>query len=234
MMKKLASLFIAAVLLLVYMLPVTAQGAAATVYADSVTIEAGQQLTVTVKITGNPGLMGYAITLRYDSAVLTPLSAAKGTAFPGMFNDSIGTSPAGSFRVVWTGTDDVTANATLFTATFKAAAGAAPGRMTIALSYSQADTFNSSWQDVALNMNDIAVTVTGHSFGEWIVDQAATTSAEGQRHRVCTTCGYTQTETIPKLAGNGYQQMIDLIKNRILPFIAMILSLLRQWNGTKG
>ena len=38
-----------------------------------------------------------------------------------------------------------------------------------------------------------------HTFGDWVVDKQATTTAEGSRHQACTLCGYTKSEPIPKL-----------------------------------
>ena len=39
-----------------------------------------------------------------------------------------------------------------------------------------------------------------HTPGDWVVDQAATATAPGSRHKECTACGYTtQTETIPPI-----------------------------------
>ena len=44
-----------------------------------------------------------------------------------------------------------------------------------------------------------------HNPGGWIVDQAATSSTAGRRHRECTACGYwTQTETIPPVHSHSY------------------------------
>ena len=37
-----------------------------------------------------------------------------------------------------------------------------------------------------------------HSYGEWVVDTEAVAGQAGSRHRVCTTCGYTETENIPE------------------------------------
>ena len=43
-----------------------------------------------------------------------------------------------------------------------------------------------------------------HTPGDWIVDQAATSSEAGSKHRECTACGYTmQTETIPATGGGS-------------------------------
>ena len=43
------------------------------------------------------------------------------------------------------------------------------------------------------------VPATGHSFGEWTVTKAATTTAEGLKERKCSKCGAVETEVIPKL-----------------------------------
>jgi hypothetical protein len=43
-----------------------------------------------------------------------------------------------------------------------------------------------------------------HTPGDWIVDQAATSSTAGSRHKECTVCGYTtQTEAIPATGGGS-------------------------------
>jgi len=47
-----------------------------------------------------------------------------------------------------------------------------------------------------------------HSFGEWSVVTAATKTTTGSKERVCTVCGYKQTETIPEISsapGSGNQ-----------------------------
>ncbi|MCI9332761.1 MAG: leucine-rich repeat protein [Oscillibacter sp.] len=41
-----------------------------------------------------------------------------------------------------------------------------------------------------------------HSYGDWVIDQNATASQSGSKHRTCTVCGYTQTERIPA-TGSG-------------------------------
>ncbi len=40
-----------------------------------------------------------------------------------------------------------------------------------------------------------------HSYGEWIIDKAATSTSEGEKHRVCNICQNIETATIPKLDG---------------------------------
>jgi hypothetical protein len=43
------------------------------------------------------------------------------------------------------------------------------------------------------------VPATGHAWGEWIVDREATEEEDGAKHRVCGTCGETETGVIPSL-----------------------------------
>lgn len=47
----------------------------------------------------------------------------------------------------------------------------------------------------------------GHSYGNWIVDKAATTTEEGEEHRVCGTCGDIQTRKIPSIV-HSYDSVV--------------------------
>ena len=38
-----------------------------------------------------------------------------------------------------------------------------------------------------------------HTYGDWVIDKAATEEAAGSKHRNCTVCGHTETENIAKL-----------------------------------
>ena len=38
-----------------------------------------------------------------------------------------------------------------------------------------------------------------HTWGDWVIDQDATTEAAGSKHRTCRVCDYTETAEIPKL-----------------------------------
>lgn len=44
------------------------------------------------------------------------------------------------------------------------------------------------------------IPATGHSWGEWVVTKAATTTSEGSRERICSACKKKETEIIPILA----------------------------------
>lgn len=49
-----------------------------------------------------------------------------------------------------------------------------------------------------------------HEFGDWIVISEPTTYSTGTKTRTCTVCGYTETETIPKVEPDTSKQMLHL------------------------
>ena len=56
----------------------------------------------------------------------------------------------------------------------------------------------------AADCNEHQFNKSAHTPGDWIVDQAATSSTAGSRRKECTACGYTmQTETIPATGGGS-------------------------------
>ena len=67
--------------------------------------------------------------------------------------------------------------------------------------YATAWTYDTAQHWKECTANDGAKTdEAAHTSGDWIVDQAATATTAGSRHKECTVCGYeTETETIPVL-----------------------------------
>ncbi len=54
---------------------------------------------------------------------------------------------------------------------------------------------------------------TPHTYGEWIIKTAATTTSEGTKSRVCTVCGFEQKETIPKVPANHVHEWASVWSN---------------------
>lgn len=69
------------------------------------------------------------------------------------------------------------------------------------ITYQCTDGENATCNHSATNPGTKTVTTasaTGnHTWGDWVIDQAATTEAAGSKHRTCTVCSYTEEETIP-------------------------------------
>ena len=149
-MKKIICTILSLALLSVSLVCDFAQDTENHVFAENVNTIPGEYVTVPVCIENNTGFMGFSITVTYPQEDLTPVSVEKGSALSGMFNDSISTATDNSFRVVYTGVSDITADGCLFYITFKVADNAADRVNWIELSYSQADTFKEGWEDVEL------------------------------------------------------------------------------------
>lgn len=158
-MKKSLAIFLSVLVLLTVVCNAFASDTVNRVYADAVTVEAGESVTIPVKIENNSGFMGFAVIVTYDESVFTPVSASKGSLISGLFNDSIETATDNSFKVVYSGTGNVTSDGVLFNLEFDVSKNAS-GKREIGLTYSQPDTFNESWDKVELNCEAIEAVVT--------------------------------------------------------------------------
>lgn len=126
------------------------------IYAEKVNAAEGEEIDIPVKITGNSGFMGFGFFVDYDPEVLTPVSAAKFDTLPGMFDDSIATSSVGSFKVIYTGTENYTEDGELFELSFLVKESAAD-QTAIRLTYIQDDTFDESFHDVVMTTESITI-----------------------------------------------------------------------------
>ena len=120
----------------------------ASVYGDSVSCDAGEVISIPVYIKDNPGVMGFRITIDYPSQVFESPKVTKGKV-----------TLNGSFDVLWSNTENVKTDGTLFTVELKVKDNAATNKYSVGISYDQADTFNEKWQDVKLSCTDVEVTV---------------------------------------------------------------------------
>lgn len=157
--KKLAVILLSLVLALSAVYNTFAASVPNRVYADSISVESGERVTIPVKIENNGGFMGFSIIVTYDAEIFTPVSVSKGEILAGMFNDSIDTATDNSFKVVFTGTGNVTGDGVIFNIVFDVS-DEASGKYDISLSYSQQDTFNEKWDNVVLNCEKIETIVT--------------------------------------------------------------------------
>lgn len=125
------------------------------IYGEKVSAKVGETITVPVKIKNNHGIMGYKITLSYDSDILNPLSVTSGESFNGNFADNAGMAED-RFDIIWNGNTNVVTDGEIFFVEFETLK---QGDTIVSLSYNQGDTFNEAWEDVILNCQDISVTV---------------------------------------------------------------------------
>ena len=112
-------------------------------------------IRVPVCIAANPGLMGLKLRITYDTSLLKPDSVLRSSLFSdGMF--SYNTDEEGALLLVWSGTEDMREDGELFLLDFSLLRDMEQDTV-IGLSYSQADTFNSAWEDVGLYCEEITV-----------------------------------------------------------------------------
>ena len=84
----------------------------AIVTGETLTTTAGKDIEYRVSISGNPGLVGYRLKIRYDTSVLSFVSCSQGD-FTNLGTTVCGETEGGC-NVLWYHTADVTADGTLF------------------------------------------------------------------------------------------------------------------------
>lgn len=162
-MKKLLSVLLSILLVL----PLTVTGFASEsvinrVYADMVDAVAGEEISIPIKISGNTGFMGFMIFVSADRSIFKPVTVQKGDMLNGAFENSIGVSSGDTFRVIYSGTENITEDGTLFTIKL-AVDKSAVGEKDISLSYSTGDTFDENYRDVVFNCESIKVNIVESS-----------------------------------------------------------------------
>lgn len=185
-MKKITATFFSILIFVLVICNALAYNVTNRIYADTITAESGESVTIPIKIQNNKCFMGFAVIVTYDENVFTPVSVSKGSMLSGMFNDSIATSTNNSFKVVYTGTGNITADGTMFNVVFDVAEGVS-GKYEILLSYSQQDTFNENWDNVVFACEDIDVILTEN--GTTATTEATTiitTEATTQKQEITT------------------------------------------------
>ena len=101
--------------------------------------------------------------MQLPTPALIPKVTSGNVTAKGMLNDSILNSSAESFDVVWTGTENVEGAGVLFTVSVDVMQNAELKDYKIALSFSQADTFNEKYEDVFLDCKEITLTIGSES-----------------------------------------------------------------------
>lgn len=154
-MKKFITIMLIA--LLIFQCNVVALAAnTATVSADKVSLSEEEPTLIPVKIKNNNGIMGFKITIEYPIDKLDIKSVSRGEiTAKGNFNTNFGIND-GKFDVLWNNTDDVSGDGTLFVLSAQATTEISKDTA-ITLSFSQPDTFNVKYEDVALDCQDIVI-----------------------------------------------------------------------------
>lgn len=192
-MKKITA-FIMVVLMCVSMFGMTVSAAGnPTITVSTETAAKGEEVTVTVSISNNPGIAMLELPISYDTTRLEKVEFTA-TGLPGGYVNTTG---------VWIGTSDSTYNGTILTLKFKVLDNAPAGDAAVNVSVRSAANWNEENVNFAVVNGKVTVTVPAHehTYGDWTVTKEATCTEDGEKVHTCTVadCGYTETVVITKL-----------------------------------
>lgn len=129
----------------------------AIVEGEKISLGYGEEAIVPINIDNNSGIMGFKIMLDYDPDLLSVKNVSAGVITEeGNFVHNAGLK-AGHVDIIWNGISNVTGAGTLFSVYVKAI-GVIKENAEIKISYSQSDTFNEEYKDVAFDCKNIVIT----------------------------------------------------------------------------
>ncbi len=154
-MKK----FITIILLLLLILQCNIVALAAdkvTVSADKICLSQDEPTLIPIKIENNSGIMGFKMTVEYPVDKLDIKSVSRGEiTAKGNFNTNLGIND-GRFDVLWNNVEEIKTDGTLFLISAQAKTEIKKDTE-IKLSFSQPDTFNEKYEDVAFDCKNIVI-----------------------------------------------------------------------------
>lgn len=160
-MKKLLALVLS-LLCICSLAQFTASAESGTITVPAVTAKAGDTVTMTLSLSGNPGIVAMRFLLDYDATALTLTEVKNGTVFSedaATFCDDYTEKP---FTMLWLKADDTvncTKNGTLATLTFKVKSGAKNGTYPVTLALDDESIFDKRMQDVPFTVKNGSVTI---------------------------------------------------------------------------
>lgn len=127
-----------------------------TVSADKISLSQEEPVLIPIKIENNSGIMGFKMTVEYPVDKLDIKSVSRGEiTAKGNFNTNLGIND-GRFDVLWNNVDEIKTDGTLFLISAQAKTEIKKDTE-IKLSFSQPDTFNEKYEDVAFDCKNIVI-----------------------------------------------------------------------------
>lgn len=151
---------IMAVLLVIFMLlpsiPVFAVSGSS-VSVGTASGQPGDQVSVTVSVSGNPGIAYLKLRIGYDASQLTLTGVTNSGLLSGTFTTSK-TTDINPYVLQWMGAENATGNGVAATLTFQIASNASAGDKAISVTVDEC--YNESFDDVTLSPSDGKVTIS--------------------------------------------------------------------------
>ena len=192
MKRRVIALFLA-VMMLASMMAVTAYAEGTPTFRVSDAGEAarGAEVSITVSMENNPGIMGFSLSVSYDETrlSLTSLTCA---------DELTGNKQVNGARVTWVGNSDVSYNGVFLTANFTVLDDAPLGDAAVSISYQPGDIGNFNEEEINFDVVAGGVTVIcNHAWDEGVVTTEPTCTEDGVKTYTCSLCGETRTEPVP-------------------------------------
>ncbi|MBR3968760.1 MAG: hypothetical protein IKJ93_04150 [Clostridia bacterium] len=206
--KILASLFLC-IILCACMCTTVLAAPTPNVKISNASAMAGQEVTIGVSITGNPGIMAMTFSITYDKSQFEFIDFTKGFVSTPVYKNH---SDKGYVAFSISETSDKTTSGNIISIKFKIKDNAKPGKYTIALGNPNYEKyganidncFSNSKQDLIVpKITTGSITVEsecdriGHNFGGWTVTDKPSCTKEGLKTRTCARCGSIEEVTLP-------------------------------------
>lgn len=199
-MKKILAILLSVLMLLFVIVPVTAQEekqATLTIGSDFAAV--GDEATITVELSNNPGMAGMVLAPNYNTQALELVGYENGGVFT--------TLPNVGRNFVWAVGADTSKNGTLITLVFKVNESAVVGtEYPISVSVYECSDISANSIEVAVVDGSVTVTAlphNGHTWGDWSQTDAPTCTETGIDERECSVC-HTKETRISETTGHTY------------------------------
>lgn len=171
---------------------------------------AGQEVTIDVSLSENPGIMAMAFSITYDNSQFTFVDVTKGFVSTPTYKDH---SDKGYVAFSISETSDKTTDGTIISLKFKIKDNAKPGKYAIKLGNSNYEKYGNKIDNCFSNSKEVLIVPTitagsitvegecdkvGHSYGDWSVSKAATCTEDGLKSRTCSRCGNVEEVVLPR------------------------------------
>lgn len=167
------------------------------IIVSSNTAKKGEEASILLSISNNPGIMAITVSVTYDPDSLEYISYAGGI----LSDYTVADHPEkGYIRFVCCESGDISENGVLVTFNFKVKETAGSGLHKIDIDYSKGDFCN--WDEELIMPEIISGGITvedekcGHKYSEWETVIAASCETIGKMQRTCSACGITEQKDI--------------------------------------
>lgn len=134
---------------------------------DDISVNQQAAFTVPVTLRNNTGIMGLGIDVKYDSDIFEQPKVTKGVILgSGTFNDSVTEETNGSFKILWSGTENMTSDGELIQLSFHVKSNVKAGKYAIKFINRKGDTFDEAYNDVAIKGVPVIITVKDKTAAE--------------------------------------------------------------------